>query len=231
LIPPAIIECNPHFCVLDKPSGWTVQESDDSWGLLRWARAQLGGEVFPVHRLDKPTTGLVLMARNAAANRALSMQFQQRLIRKQYLAISDQKPSKKQGSVIGDMVRSRRGQWKLARSREHPAITRFTSVSLAASVRGYTLLPQTGKTHQLRVAMKSLSSPIIGDKRYGGSEAERLYLHAHRLAFDWQGRHYSFEALPQGHWFELWRELGLPDGLAEPLICETDPENIPETDS
>jgi tRNA pseudouridine32 synthase/23S rRNA pseudouridine746 synthase len=171
------------------------------------------------------------MARNAAANRALSMQFQQRLIRKQYLAISDQKPSKKQGSVIGDMVRSRRGQWKLARSREHPAITRFTSVSLAASVRGYTLLPQTGKTHQLRVAMKSLSSPIIGDKRYGGSEAERLYLHAHRLAFDWQGRHYSFEALPQGHWFELWRELGLPDGLAEPLICETDPENIPETDS
>lgn len=211
MIPPAIIECNPHFCVLDKPAGWTVQESEDSWGLLRWARAQLGGDVFPVHRLDKPTTGLVLLARNAAANRALSMQFQYRQIRKQYLAISDHKPSKKQGTVIGDMVRSRRGQWMLARTREHPAITRFTSVSLAPGIRGYTLLPQTGKTHQLRVAMKSLSCPIIGDKRYGGSEAERLYLHAHRLAFDWQDRHYAFEAIPQGHWFERWRALGLPE--------------------
>lgn len=223
MIPPAIIECNPHFCVLDKPAGWTVQESEDSWGLLRWARAQLGGEVFPVHRLDKPTTGLVLMARNAAANRALSMQFQYRQIQKQYLAVSDHKPSKKQGSVIGDMIRSRRGQWKLARTREHPAITRFTSVSLASGVRGYTLVPQTGKTHQLRVAMKSLSCPIIGDKRYGGSEAERLYLHAHRLVFDWQGRHYAFEAMPHGHWFERWRELGLPEGFELPAVADTNP--------
>jgi tRNA pseudouridine32 synthase/23S rRNA pseudouridine746 synthase len=227
VIPPAIIECNPHFCVLDKPSGWTVQETEDSWGLLRWARAQIGGEVFPVHRLDKPTTGLVLMARNPAANRALSMKFQQRQIRKQYLAVSDHKPSKKQGLVSGDMVRSRRGQWMLARSHEHPAITRFNSMSLAPGIRGYTLLPQTGKTHQLRVAMKSLSSPIIGDKRYGGSEAERLYLHAHRLAFDWQDRHYSFEAIPLGHWFERWRELGLPDASGVSVPLETDSVDDP----
>ena len=122
-------------------------------------------------------------------------------MRKTYLALSDRRPAKKQGLVKGGMEKSRRGAWKLTRGDgANPAVTRFHSQSIAPNLRLFVLQPQTGKTHQLRVAMKSLGSPILGDTLYGGTPAERLFLHAWRLEFEYRGGAFSVCAPLDGRW-------------------------------
>lgn len=201
---PNIVFQHSEFLVINKPIGWTIQRDDNAPSLLAWVQEQSGKKGFPVHRLDKPTSGVIIIATSEAANRNLSQQFQARSISKTYLAISDAKPKKKQGWVKGDMKPSRRSQWKLLRTLETPAITQFKTESINERLRGFYLFPKTGKTHQLRVAMKSLGSPILGDALYGGSEAERLYLHAWQIGFQFDGELHQFKVTPEGGLFDSW---------------------------
>ena len=189
------------FVVINKPAGLSVHRDQAERGLTETLAHQLGlPQVWLVHRLDKPTSGVLLLALNAQAASELAQVFANREAAKTYLALSDRKPAKKQGWIKGDMVRSRQSAWKLTRSMENPAQTRFTSQSAGTGRRLFVLQPLTGKTHQLRVAMKSIGSPIIGDTLYGGTPAERLYLHAWRLAFPFRGEVYSVEAPPGDAW-------------------------------
>lgn len=121
-------------------------------------------------------------------------------MRKTYLALGTDKPSKKQGWIKGDMEKSRRGAWKLTRGMENPAVTEFGSHSLEPGLRLFVLHPHTGKTHQLRVAMKSLGSPILGDTLYGGKHASRMFLHAWKIKFDYQGQTFEIVAPLSGEW-------------------------------
>lgn len=198
------------FVVINKPAGLSVhRDSEASDGLVTLLAEQLGvARVWLVHRLDKPTSGVLLLALNEQAASALAQQFAAKTMHKTYLALSDAKPVKKQGWVKGDMQKARRGAWKLARSMENPAVTRFSSQSLTPGLRLFVLQPHTGKTHQLRVAMKSLGSPILGDTLYGGSPAARLFLHALRLEFDYHGTHFCITAPPGNDW-----PPGISDGL------------------
>ena len=211
LQPRVLVEAAAGFCVVVKPAGWTVQRAESNPGLVHWLRDELGSMAYPVHRLDLGTTGLVVFALSEAVNRELSLAFAERRVSKAYLAVSDQAPRKKQGWVRGDMAPSRRGQWKLLRSQNNPAVTSFTSLSLAPGIRGFVLHPKTGKTHQLRVALKSLGSPIIGDQRYGGTPHPLMHLHAWQLSFVLAEQPYQFQVAPEGGWFDLWCEQGLPD--------------------
>ncbi|WP_445399184.1 TIGR01621 family pseudouridine synthase [Zobellella sp. An-6] len=191
-----------HFYVINKPAGLGMHQEGDSPGLVRRLSEALGEPLYPVHRLDKMTTGALLLARTPDANRELSRQFAERSTRKLYLALSDRRPSKKQGLIRGDMEKARGGSWKLCRTQLNPAITRFYSTPLAEGLRAFLLQPYTGKTHQLRVALKSLGSPILGDERYGGSPADRGYLHAWQLAFGYGGERLSVRApLREGRFF------------------------------
>ncbi|WP_107852531.1 TIGR01621 family pseudouridine synthase [Oceanimonas marisflavi] len=193
------------FCVINKPAGIGMHQEGDEPGLVRLLSEQLGQPLYPVHRLDKMTTGALLLARNPVANRLLSGQFAERTTTKRYLALTDRKPGKKQGWVKGGMEKARNGSWKLTRSDSNPAVTRFFSTSLAPGLRGFLLQPHTGRTHQLRVALKSLGCPILGDARYGGTHADRGYLHAWRLAFDWQGERIEVTApATEGELFAHW---------------------------
>ncbi len=173
------------FVILDKPAGIGMH-SEQQAGLVVQASQQLGIELYPVHRLDKVTSGLLILAKHADAAARFGQLFEQHAIGKQYLAVSDRKPSKKQGWIKGDMCKSRRGSWKLLRTLQAPAVTQFVSAASSAGHRLYLLQPHTGRTHQLRVAMKSIGAPILGDSRYGGSEAPRTLLHACQLHFVWQ---------------------------------------------
>ncbi|NHI01586.1 MULTISPECIES: TIGR01621 family pseudouridine synthase [Oceanimonas] len=193
------------FCVINKPAGIGMHQEGDEPGLVRLLGEQLQQSFYPVHRLDKMTTGALLLARTAEANRVLSAQFAARTTTKRYLALSDRKPVKKQGWVKGGMEKTRNGSWKLTRGETNPAVTHFYSTSLAPGLRGFMLQPHTGRTHQLRVALKSLGCPILGDDRYGGSPADRGYLHAWRLAFDWQGERIEVTApATEGELFAHW---------------------------
>ena len=161
------------FVVINKPCGVSVHsESEGDVCLTASLAQQLGVErVWLVHRLDKATSGLLLLALNRDSAAALSVQFAEKTMRKTYLALGTHKPAKKQGWVKGGMARSRRGTWKLTRDEDNFAVTRFSSQSLKPGLRLFVLQPFTGKTHQLRVAMKSIGSPILGDTLYGGDAA------------------------------------------------------------
>lgn len=189
------------FVVINKPAGMAVHQDKGEPGLTGALAEQLGlPRVWLLHRLDKPTSGVLLLALNETAASVLAQQFASQTMHKTYLALSDRKPAKKQGWVKGDMEKARRGAWKLLRSTERPAITYFTSTSIMAGMRLFTLHPHNGKTHQLRVAMKSIGSPILGDTLYGGSPAERMFLHAYRLYFDYRNETFDIVAQPDSSW-------------------------------
>lgn len=175
------------FLVLDKPSGSSFH-SEFEPGVVALAEAQFGVKLYAVHRLDKGTSGLLLLAKSSEAAAKLSELFLNQQIQKFYLALTDQKPKKKQGWVKGDMVQARRSAWKLTSSLTNPAVSYFVSAFYdVEGRRAFLVKPFTGKTHQVRVALKSVSAAILGDELYQGTSAERLYLHAYALYFNWSG--------------------------------------------
>lgn len=204
------------FWVVNKPPFMSVQESHHGPGVLATLKATYGGDFFPVHRLDAGTSGLLIVARNAAANSTLSQLFQAREIEKYYLALSARKPEKKQGTVVGDMEKGRRGAWKLLHSQQQPAVTQFFSKGLGGQ-RLFLVKPLTGKTHQIRVALKSIGAPILGDDSYAGEPADRLYLHAFALRFTYLGQVFNLSCLPALNGaFAVLAEPEVQAWLAEP---------------
>ncbi len=192
-----ILHKNADFLVVYKPQGMSFHAESESEGFIESLyQVTPYEELYPVHRLDKMTSGLCLVALNKKAAQMFGRLFEVREVHKMYFAISDRKPKKKQGQIKGGMVPSRRGQWKLTTDRENYSETRFVSCSLSPGKRLYFLEPKTGKTHQLRVAMKSIGAPILGDIRYAGTLSDRGYLHAGYLSFVWEGENKSFFQLP-----------------------------------
>lgn len=198
-----IVDENKDFMVVDKPIGLGMHDEVGVPGLISTLKKQCDEEsVYPVHRLDKVTSGLVIVAKNKQSNRQLSMAFQEKKIDKFYLAVirmpakNNSKVRKKQGSVIGDMEPARNGSWKLSRSLKNPAVTQFLSFGIVDRYRLCIVRPLTGKTHQIRVALKSVGLPIVGDLRYGGQVADRAYLHACSLRFIFDETEYSYTSFP-----------------------------------
>jgi 23S rRNA pseudouridine1911/1915/1917 synthase len=158
----------------------------------------IGGEARPgiVHRLDRGTSGLMVVAKNDAAHAELSRQFQDREIEKEYLALvwGIVHAGRRIESAIGrDPVHRRKMSTRARRSRS--AVSRVTG---AEHLRGVTLISvaiATGRTHQIRVHLSSIGHPVVGDALYGGvhrrvaphlkpiGHLERPFLHAARLAF------------------------------------------------
>jgi tRNA pseudouridine32 synthase/23S rRNA pseudouridine746 synthase len=181
----------------DKPPGLPFHADADGPGVLQVARAAqasgaLGdytGRLYAVHRLDRGTSGVLLLAKSSADAGLLGALFRRGDVRKYYVALSSRRPSRKMGEVVGDLAPARRGAYMLLRTRERPAATRFTSSGVVGGrpgLRGFVLRPLTGRTHQLRVAMKSLGAPVLGDALYAAAAdtalEERCYLHAAALA-------------------------------------------------
>lgn len=217
-----IIEQNSRFVVIDKAPGISMHKDDQEAGLAMLLEQQLWQKVWPVHRLDKMTSGLVVFALSAEMAAELSKAFAEQQVSKLYLALSDRKPSKKQGRIEGGMVRSRRSSWRLTRDNENFARTEFYSASLKPGLRAFLCRPYSGKTHQIRVALKSIGAPIIGDPIYHekvADQADRIspdrispdpvhpdrgYLHAWQLRFVLSDESFAFRADPTlGELFNL----------------------------
>ena len=213
------------FIIINKPEGISVHKDQEEQGLTELVAKQLNvPQVWLVHRLDKVTSGLLILALNAESAAEFSRLFFEHKIHKTYLALSNQKPKKKQGLIVGDMKKARDGAWKLCQTKENPAITRFESVSCEPNLRLFILKPQTGKTHQLRVAMKSLGSPILGDGLYGKNteKIDRTYLHAAQLEFDYLNDFISVTCLPsQGQfWIKSSVSAQIKAYLAKPFLSK-----------
>ncbi len=191
----SIVYEHSDWLLCHKPAGLGFHNEGGDDGFISALRRQLDcAELWPVHRLDKPTSGLILVAKSKKSCAELCLLFSERKIEKFYLAVCPSGLKKKQGRVSGDMAKSRRGSYKLLKSVENPAVTQFFSASIGEGLRLCLLKPKTGKTHQLRVALKSLSAAILGDELYSGIESDRLYLHAYGIRFTYQGHLYQFVA-------------------------------------
>ena len=193
----SLVHQDNNLIVLNKVNGVSFHAEDKKSGFFAETEARFNEKLWPVHRLDKVTSGLLMLARNKETATIVSSLFESKKINKVYLAISNRKPKKKQGLIIGDMEKARNGSWKLAHSKHNPAVTRFFSCSMGDGMRLYWLLPQTGKTHQLRVAMKSIGAPILGDSRYGGDKSDRTYLHAYQINFEMHKTPFKYQCSPE----------------------------------
>lgn len=149
----------------------------------------IGGELRPgiVHRLDKDTSGVLLVAKNDAAQQSLSRQLQDRQMEKHYRALVDGVVGEDAGRIEAAIARSKKDRKKMAVDPEgREAVTEWTVLRRG---RACTLLDVhilTGRTHQIRVHMKHIGHPVCGDPIYGspkGAKVPRLMLHAYSLAF------------------------------------------------
>ena len=214
-----VIDKQAEFIVVSKPAKVSFQDENNlGEGFFNQVKLQLNlPELYPVHRLDKITSGLMVMARSKAAANEFQQLFSQHQIEKYYLAISNKKPKKKQGLIKGDMTKSRRGAYKLTHTTSSPAITQFFSYSIVPGKRLFLLKPHSGKTHQIRVALNSLSAPILGDSLYGGSDADRGYLHAYGIKFSYQQKAFEYLLVPdQGEQFLLDETKNLLTSIDKP---------------
>lgn len=154
-----------------------------------------GGPERPgiIHRLDKETSGLILVAKTDKAHQELSRQFKARKISKTYLAIVAGKIKKGSGKIILPIGRDRLERKKISTRTIKPreAVTEFKVLERFSRATLIEVKPQTGRTHQIRVHMASLNHPILGDKVYGGRKnlsidgirINRHMLHANGLGF------------------------------------------------
>lgn len=197
-IPLDIVFENDDLLVVDKPAGMVVHPAaGHSSGTLVNAMLGyspdiegIGGEERPgvVHRLDKDTSGLIMLAKNERAHRWLQDQFRLRKVEKTYLALVDGKPPTPSGRVEAHIGRDPSHRKRMAivpESRGREAISEYRTVE---AFQNHTLLefhPLTGRTHQIRLHCAFLGSPIVGDQVYGRKHASveisRHFLHAYRL--------------------------------------------------
>ena len=184
--------------VIDKPSGMVVHPgSGNRSGTVVNAllyRYRDFGERFPdtprpgiVHRLDKDTSGVMVVARHAAAHACLARQFSDRRVGKLYLAWVAGRPVPASGRIATRLRRDPGNPLRVRVSSDSGklAVTRYRVRASAGGASLMALRPLTGRTHQLRVHLRSLGHPILGDPLYAGrakGTAPRLLLHAFRLA-------------------------------------------------
>jgi len=206
-IPLKIIFEHPDFFIIEKPPYIAVHAAAPTsteptvvdWLLTHYADlAAVGAAERPgiVHRLDKDTSGLLIVPRNNTAHELLSDMFKQRLIKKTYYAIVTGHPEN-EGTIDFPVGRDPHTRLKMCTysAQGRPSTTHYSVVQHYTAHSLLKLNPITGRTHQLRVHCAALGYPIVGDKVYGTKSKliPRQALHAAELSFTYKDEQYTFE--------------------------------------
>ncbi len=190
-----VIHLDEALAVVDKPAGLVVHPAPSHRGptLVSELGEILGGGEDPerpgiVHRLDKGTSGLLVVARTDEAHAALQAQVQRREVERIYLALAGGRLASRTGTIDAPIGRASRQRHRMAVSgaAAREARTHFTVLELLAAETYLEVRLETGRTHQIRAHFAAIGHPLTGDATYGGAQRyglERQFLHAHRLAF------------------------------------------------
>jgi len=204
--PPVVLHEDEHLLVVDKPAGLVVHAGagigpgtptlvDSLAGHLAGVAPPGGDPERPgiVHRLDRDTSGLLLVARDDATHRALQEAIRERAVTREYLALVDGRPDARTGTIDAPIGRDRHHRTRHSLDTDAPrrAVTHFAIEELLPRTTLLRVTLETGRTHQIRVHLKAIGLPVAGDPEYGrargeGAELglERQFLHAARLTLD-----------------------------------------------
>ena len=217
----SVIHIDDEMIAINKPAGLAVQGgsnivlSVDS--MLDYLKFDSKERPRLVHRLDKDTSGVLLLARDGAAATKLIACFKEHQIEKEYVAIIAGTLPSRRGKIDFPLVKSGQNYEKMIVGKEGQSA--LTYYDLIASNKKYgielvSLKPKTGRKHQLRVHMSAIGAPIVGDGKYGGKEAfkdgiaAKLHLHAHRVRICYEHGHpLEITAPIEGHFSESLRTL------------------------
>lgn len=180
-----------HLLVLDKPAGLLAVpgRGPDKQDCLSARAQRMWPDALVVHRLDMATSGLFVMGRGAEMQRRLSAAFAQREVDKRYVAVVAGDLPQDSGTIELPLIADwpNRPLQKVDLELGRPSLTRWRVLARSQGTTRLELEPLTGRSHQLRVHLKAIGHPILGDALYAPTEvrdlAPRLLLHASRLAF------------------------------------------------
>ena len=187
-----LLERNNQFLAFNKPAGMNVQpiEGDDA-SLLKMASAYAKRNVFLLHRLDRPVSGVVLFPKTKNALQNFEEQWRNGTVRKTYLALVKNAPTELSGTLVHHLRHdTRRRRSEVVEEGTKNAKRAELNYRVLASGKVYSLLEVelvTGRFHQIRVQLAAIGSPIKGDVKYGARRGNRdrsIGLHAWKLAFD-----------------------------------------------
>jgi 23S rRNA pseudouridine1911/1915/1917 synthase len=190
-----VVHSDRALAVIDKPAGLVVHPAPSHRGetLVELLGELLGGGEDPqrpgiVHRLDRGTSGLLVVARSEAAHTALQALVRRREVERTYLALASGRLSSRTGTIDAPIGRSARARHRMAVSgaAQREARTHFAVRELLRADSFLEVRLETGRTHQIRAHFAAIGHPLVGDASYGGPRRyglERQFLHAHRLAF------------------------------------------------
>jgi 23S rRNA pseudouridine1911/1915/1917 synthase len=194
-VPYEIAYEDEYLLVIDKPAGVVVHPAAGHWtGTLAQALSGIaaggpdGSRAGIVHRLDRDTSGLIVVARSDEVHRALTRSLAAHELRREYLALVDGRPDARTGTIDAPIGRDRRDRTLHSIDTDVPREAR-THFEIERMLAGSTLLRvvlETGRTHQIRVHMAAIGHPVCGDPQYGVAGRyglRRQFLHAARLAF------------------------------------------------
>jgi 23S rRNA pseudouridine1911/1915/1917 synthase len=195
-IPVPILYEDDDILVVDKPAGLTVHPAPGHTGhtlvnAVLSHLATLSDDVQRpgiVHRLDKDTSGVMVIARNPVAHENLAAQFKQHTVKKVYLALVRGQVTPEEGIIEAPIGRDTGDRKKMAisgESRGRKALTRYKVIRFLGNYTLLEVMPQTGRTHQIRVHLAAIGYPVVGDATYGIKSPilSRQFLHAHKLGF------------------------------------------------
>ena len=174
---------NTNFIIINKPAGLATQLGTNTHIAVDMMARVYNQSARLVHRIDKETSGIVVLAKNIQAARMMLYQFRENKIVKKYLAIVSNKNLKSSGKInmpilkIADSVIVDKANGKQAVT-IYKELQRFENETSLIEV-----TPKTGRTHQIRVHMKYIGCPILGDKKYGGRRYDYMCLHASEISF------------------------------------------------
>lgn len=195
MIIPIIYE-DKDILVVDKPANLLVHPPENSKNQAPNKKQNTLIDYFPkaklVHRLDKDTSGLILLAKNEKAYNWLKSQFKNRKIKKKYIALVHGKTEDKKGIITKSIGKSRKrggSQTTTPIGKTREAITRYETIKQYPNHTLLEISPETGRTHQIRVHLASIGHPIAGDEKYKFKRQNQIpglnrqFLHASYLKF------------------------------------------------